>query len=290
MRTFFIFMLLALNLQGQTPRGLLPPENRSVQPRADESAPETKTPAPVEKKSEPETPVAVAPGPDTAQPAAEGTMFRYYGHAFVYLTGSSGVRIVINPFSADAEMGYKFPRGLPADVVLISAESVDYSGGQDLQGLPQVFRSLTGIGMNRANGISFHGVSTYRDAREGRLQGGNTVYVVDLDGMKFCHLGGIGHVPDSKQVKEIGPVDVLFLPVGNLDLSVPELWKTADLLKARWIVPVGYKTDKSGSRQLRALGDFDYHGHPVRDVAGQDFTFRASELPPAPSLLILKSP
>jgi len=289
MRTLILLLILGCGLQAETPRGLLPPERREIQPRAAEGDNQTVT---VDKDRVTTPPAAVveANATGTAQPSADGTSVRYFGHAFAYLTSTSGVRIALNPFSPEAGLGYKFPRTLPADLVLISAESPEYSGGQDLMGLPQVFRSLTGIGANRANGIPFRGIATFRDAREGRQSGGNTVYVIEVDGLKFCHLGGIGHLLSRSQAAEIGFVDVLFLPVGNRELSVPELWKMADMLKAHWIVPVGYKTEKSGNLELRSLSEFDAHGHPVKELPGTEFSFRQTELPATPSVLIFKSP
>jgi len=218
-----------------------------------------------------------------------GTLFQWFGHAFVYLTSDSGIRIAINPFSTGI-FDYTFPNALPADIVLISCESADFSGGKELFGLPQVFRSLAGAGLNNANGLTFRGTQTYRDDQRGRKLGGNTVYSFTLDGVRYCHLGAIGHTLTFKARKKIGKVDVLFLPVGNPILSELDLWKLADSLKPKWIVPLAYKTDKSKGLNFRKFTDLNITDRPYRYISKSEFTFRKEELPEKSTLLILESP
>ncbi|MEM6884529.1 MAG: MBL fold metallo-hydrolase [Verrucomicrobiota bacterium] len=218
-----------------------------------------------------------------------GTRFKWFGHAFVYLTSDSGIRVAINPFSTGL-FDYTFPSALPADIVLISCESADFSGGKELYGLPQVFRSLAGVGLNNANGITFRGTQTYRDDQRGRRLGGNTVYSFALDGVRYCHLGAIGHTLTFKERQKIGKVDVLFLPVGNPILSELDLWKIADSLKPKWIVPVAYQTKKSRGLNFRAFTDLNITNRPYQYVSKSEFVFRKEELPDEPTLLILESP
>jgi len=218
-----------------------------------------------------------------------GTLFQWYGHAFVYLTSDSGIRIAINPFSTGI-FDYTFPNALPADIVLISCESADFSGGKELFGLPQVFRSLAGVGLNNANGLTFRGTRTFRDDQQGRKLGGNTVYSFMLDGVRYCHLGAIGHTLTFKERQKIGKVDVLFLPVGNPLLSELDLWKLVDSLRPKWIVPVAYKTDKSRGLNFRAFTDLNITDRPSEYVTNSEFTFRKEDLPTEPTLLILESP
>ncbi|MEM1159060.1 MAG: MBL fold metallo-hydrolase [Verrucomicrobiota bacterium] len=229
-------------------------------------------------------------GDDSETPSEwTGTVFQWYGHAFVYLTSESGIRIALNPFSTGI-FDYTFPNALPADIVLISCESADFSGGKELFGLPQVFRSLAGVGLNNANGLTFRGTRTYRDNEQGRKLGGNTVYSFMLDGVRYCHLGAIGHTLSFKERQQIGRVDVLFLPIGNPILSELDLWKITDSLKPKWIVPVAYKTSKSRDLNFRAFTDLNITDRPYRYVSASEFVFRKNELPTEPTLLILESP
>lgn len=226
---------------------------------------------------------------DTLAPPERGTLLQWFGHAFIYLTSDSGIRIAMNPFS-DGIFEYKFPSALPADIVLISCESADYSGGKELFGLPQVFRSAAGVGLNNANGITFRGVATYRDDSRGRELGTNTVYSFILDGVRYCHLGAIGHTLDFRDRSKIGKVDVLFLPVGHPALPLRKCWELADSLKAKWIVPVAYRTEKSRNLGFRALDDIDFGDRPIKRIDSSQFIFREEGLPAEPTILLLQSP
>jgi L-ascorbate metabolism protein UlaG (beta-lactamase superfamily) len=233
---------------------------------------------------------ALAPTPLAAQPPApEGTKARWFGHAFIYLVSKSGVRIAINPFT-EGTVDYPLPQRLPADIVLISSEAPDYSGGQHIFGLPQVFRSLTGVGANRANGIPFRGINTWRDSEGGKRLGRNTVYQLEVDGLRYVHLGTLGHVLSAKDVIAIGRADVLFLPVGTRELSEREILRNAELLQAKWIVPLAYGTHASRRLGLRPLEDMDFGPLPVQKTDAAEFVFTKATLPATPTVLKLKEP
>lgn len=225
---------------------------------------------------------------------ADGVQLQWFGHAFVYLTSRSGVRVALDPFGEDVMI--PFPKQLHADVVLISYEGTDRSGGERLYGTPQIFRGVTGVGVNRASGLLFQGIETYRDASRGRELGKNTVYVFELDGMKFCDLGAIGYPLDSQKVEDIGRVDVLFLSIGNKILSSAEWREMAQKLEAKWIVPIAYYDEKADLKDLRPVEEFIEEfklktpNSAIKLVSGNSFVFRADEIPDKPTLLILQKP
>jgi L-ascorbate metabolism protein UlaG (beta-lactamase superfamily) len=59
-------------------------------------------------------------------------------------------------------------------------------------------------------------VGSYHDSVNGMTRGKNAIFVVEADGLTFCHLGDLGHELDPATVKLIGPVDVLMVPVGGV--------------------------------------------------------------------------
>ncbi|MDR2462636.1 MAG: MBL fold metallo-hydrolase [Verrucomicrobiales bacterium] len=256
-------------------------------------------PGPVQTRTE-ERPAVRQPAADNEQPPAKipnnATEVRFYGHGFLYMITSSGIRIALDPFTNDPRVGYTFPEGLPADIVLISAEVPELSGNDAFSGLPQVFRSLTGLGMNNANGIEFHGVATYRDSAGQTGSLNNTSYVVELDRVVFCNLGVIGRGLDRRQTREIGRVDVLFLPVGNTDLSVAELWEIVGDTRAKWVVPIRYRTATSALTfsHLRTLDEFlsapESAKIPRVKLLSSEYLFNHKKLPKETTLLLYQSP
>jgi len=219
-------------------------------------------------------------------PAPTPLTIRYYGHAFVYLITSTGVRIAIDPYD-EGTGTYVFPARLPADVVLVTNEADDHSGSNRLFGSPQVFRSITAIGANNARGLFFKGVETYRDKEGGARLGTNATFTFRVDGIRFAHLGGIGHVPDPDQVAEIGQVDVLFLPIGDLALSLADLNKTAAELGAKIIIPIKYKTEFTPDLALRGLDEYLAGRQNVRDLKASEFNLTPADIPADPTIYVM---
>lgn len=266
-----------------------PPQRLRPKFTAQKTAPRTEIEQKEEKKSEQEETKETKD-----EPADRGTRIEWFGHSFVYLTSENGIRIAMDPFNDKIKL--PFPEKLQADVVLISYESSDRNGAERLYGTPQIFRSIAGLGTNRSCGLFFRGVKTFRDSSRGHELGSNTVYIFELDGVRFCHLGGIGHPLRTSEVDQIGRVDVVFVPVGNKNLSVAQWREMTERLRARWIVPIAYYNQKAGLTGLRRVEKFaeefvlNKTGRAVLKKNTAIFTFDRETLPDKPTLLILKNP
>ncbi len=259
MRLHFIplFLLLAvfpLAIRSQTVTTVPPkalPLNSSATnapPRAFPVAPSTNAPPRAIALTPEEVAAAEAP-----MPVAGGVSVHWYGHGFVYLTSSVGIRCAIDPFGPDSTH-YKFPPHLSSDIVLVTHEADDHSAADQIFGNPLIFRSVMAVGLNRANGIPFYGVALQKDPSG--IGGANTAFTITFDGIKFCYLGQINMPLLSQEKEELGHVDVVFLPVGLQTLSVDELNQVAKDVGARVIIPINYKTDLTGEIPLRSLSDY----------------------------------
>jgi len=235
--------------------------------------------------------LASAEGKDRANlPAAipGGVNVHWYGHGFVYLTSSVGVRAAIDPFGPDT-VHYAFPTHLVADFVLVSHEAEDHADADEIFGNPLIFRSVTAVGLNRANGIPFHGIALQRDPSG--LGGANTAFTLAFDGVTFCYLGQITQplLPEEKQ--EIGHVDVVFLPVGLPWLSVAEFDQVVRDIGASIIIPINYKTPYSGDLNLRSLDDY-LQGTKFRihRIDSDEVLVTRPSLPATPTICVMRSP
>jgi L-ascorbate metabolism protein UlaG (beta-lactamase superfamily) len=102
---------------------------------------------------------------------------------------------------------------------------------------------IDGAGEYEVGGILITGVRTFHDKKKGAERGKNTVYVIHLDDVVFCHLGDLGHELSSQQIDEIGSVDVLFVPVGGDETIGPaEAASVISQLEPRIVVPMHYAT------------------------------------------------
>ncbi|MEJ0000209.1 MAG: MBL fold metallo-hydrolase [Verrucomicrobiota bacterium] len=148
-----------------------------------------------------------------------GVNVHWYGHGFVYLTSSVGIRCAIDPFGTEA-VHYTFPVHLAADFVLVTNESDDHCAAEQIFGNSAHLPQRHGRRLNRANGIPFYGVALKKDPSMD--SGANTAFTLTFDGVKFCYLGQINMPLLAQEKEELGKCDVVFLPVGMQTLSVDD--------------------------------------------------------------------
>jgi L-ascorbate metabolism protein UlaG (beta-lactamase superfamily) len=175
---------------------------------------------------------------------------RWHGQSFFELQSSKGTRIVFDPHAIEA-YGRKLVK---ADLVLISHEHNDHTqlGVIDGREKAKVLRGLKGSGKKldwnpideKFKDVHVRTVGTYHDTRQGLERGKNAVFIVEVDGLKVVHLGDLGHVLTEEQVKAIGPVDVLMIPVGGVyTINGSEAKKVVEQLKPKkFILPMHYGT------------------------------------------------
>jgi L-ascorbate metabolism protein UlaG (beta-lactamase superfamily) len=134
----------------------------------------------------------------------------WLGHSCFLLKGDDGLCILLDPFMED-EVGYPLPI-METNMVIISHDHLDHNNVDAAGSCPDV---IFGPGEYISKGIEIKGIKSYHDDRKGRLRGENTIFCFELDGVKVCHLGDLGHTLRPSQIHEIGPVDLLFIPVGG---------------------------------------------------------------------------
>jgi len=203
-------------------------------------------------------PIALAQEPKEKE---KKLTLRWYGQSFFQLTDSTGQRIVIDPHAIPAFGG---PR-VKADFVLIThlhddhnqPEVLDMFYPEDAKAAEKrdkgdVYRGVVTVGKgakqdwkawNETRGpIKFRNLPTFHDAVMGMTRGKNSVWILEADGLVFCHLGDIGHDLSSEQVKAIGKVDVLMVPVGGIyTINGETAKKVVEQLKPRlYVLPMHY--------------------------------------------------
>lgn len=141
---------------------------------------------------------------------------KWFGHSCFLLTADNGVSILIDPF--DESVGYKLPE-VAADIVSTSHEHFDHNNTEIVQG---DFYHLNKTGTFSHKGIEMKGVATYHDEANGEERGHNIIYKYIIDGLHICHCGDLGHTLSEEQIKQIGHVDTLLIPVGGIATIGPE--------------------------------------------------------------------
>lgn len=163
----------------------------------------------------------------------------WLGHACFEIVDSRGTRIVIDPF--DETVGYEVPR-IKADVVLVSHDHHDHNNVKAIRGDPQVVR---GPGKHLAAGIEFRGVPSFHDEEKGKLRGRNTIFCFVVDGLRVCHLGDLGHLLGEDDLRSVGEVDVLMIPVGGVyTIDADGAKRVIEQIRPRLVFPMHFRSEE----------------------------------------------
>jgi L-ascorbate metabolism protein UlaG (beta-lactamase superfamily) len=157
----------------------------------------------------------------------------WLGHGCFRLRGRSAA-VVTDPFPPS--IGLKLPK-LDADLVTISHEHENHSYVQAMRDAYEI----RGPGEYEVAGVSVIGVPTFHDAQKGAMHGRNTVYLIEIDDVRVCHLGDLGHALDDAEAEAISSPDVLLVPVGgHTAINAAQAAEIVRQLEPRYVVPMHY--------------------------------------------------
>lgn len=160
----------------------------------------------------------------------------WYGQSCFKIQSGETV-LFTDPFCK--EIGLTPPRGA-ANVVTISHQHKDHNNYDALTGEPLVIK---GPGEYETKGISIKGILSFHDNKEGKERGTNTIYVIEVEGIKICHLGDLGEEKlNDEQVEEINGVDILMIPVGGtVTINGEDAVEIINQIEPRLVIPMHYK-------------------------------------------------
>lgn len=209
---------------------------------------------------------------------------KWLGHSCFLVTSKSSVRIITDPYTVGGGINYS-PITETAEIVVVSHDHDDHSNVSAVQGKPEVVK---GSGTKTAKGIQLRGIAAYHDASHGKQRGTNIIFCFTIDDIKLCHLGDLGHVLSPEQVKEIGAVDILFVPVGApYTIGASAASQVCDQIKPKVVIPMHFKTPGC-AYPIAGVEDFLKGKKNVRRIGGSEVDFEREKLPAATEIVILQ--
>ena len=212
---------------------------------------------------------------------------KWYGHSAFLITSDQGAKIMIDPYEPGA-FGGQLSYGKikdQVDIVLTTHDHADHNYTKDLPGTPQIVK---GSGSKTAKGISMKGISTYHDPSQGSERGANTIFTLKIDNLQLCHLGDLGHLLSDKELAEIGPVDILLIPVGGFFTIDPkEATRVAEQIKPKILIPMHFKTAKCGF-PIAPVEDFLKGKTNTKRPKASEATFDKATLPQQMEIVVLE--
>lgn len=210
---------------------------------------------------------SVGPRARAADDGAYPVAVRWWGQAMISIENWWGYTIVIDPYSAD--IGYPDP-GVEADGVFVTHEHADHANvalvkGEPMrhhgvkQGKVDPFQAEFGPDADEdsrprvesedappsPNAVRVSAIRSFHDNKEGAERGENAMLLIQTDGVRILHCGGLGQRElSAEQLEQIGAVDVLCIPVGGGDtVDGGQAAGIVEQLNPRIVIPIHYKTE-----------------------------------------------
>ena len=225
--------------------------------------------------------------PDYTAPLSANTVrIKYIGMSCFIITSSNGTKIILDPCDG---LGKE-----PADIATVSCGHYFHCDVWNVAGFPYIYKRTEPA---EILGIPFRGVSTrHMEMAEGQKirPGENYVICFEVDGINICHLGALGHKLSDAQVREIGKVDILMVPVGGVStLPVADAVEVCGQLNPRVIIPMNYRSEQLNYPSWSTVDEFmkimDRGGNVLRG-GRRGFgvmEFKSSELPSETQVIVL---
>ena len=162
----------------------------------------------------------------------------YLGHSAFLFEDESGGRLLIDPFgNSDTRRWFLKPfPSLEVDLVAVTHEHFDHNAVGALPPSKEVMRGANTetVGQTTISGIV--------DLHAGPSGISNTIYIIEHEGVRFCHFGdNRPSIPDSV-CAALGKIDVLMAPVDDSNhlFSYYELDRLVETLMPTVVIPMHY--------------------------------------------------
>ncbi|MCA1596818.1 MAG: MBL fold metallo-hydrolase, partial [Chloroflexi bacterium] len=241
------------------------------------------------------------------------TTFHWIGQACFLITTLFGTRVLVDP--SNPQVGYPIaPHSIPANIVFVSHEHPDHNyvdaaapvgtlAPRIVPPMPLIDGTAQAIGTYRverrghpAEEVNYNRISAYHDTVKGAARGPDTMTLIKTGGLRILHMGDIGELQlTPTQLKDIGSVDVLMIPVGGFyTVDGAQAAALVNQLHPRVIIPMHYRTPALNADLQAKLGGTGEFLRAMRGRAAvatiytRDLKLSPETLPRRPTIYLLR--
>ena len=177
---------------------------------------------------------------------------RYLGHCAFLFEDTTGESLLIDPFG-NSEKDHWFLKSFPSldvDLIAVTHNHFDHNA---ISALPAGTPIMNSEGTRQVGQTTITGISDIHSGLSGRNGMKNVIYVIEHEGVRYCHIGDNRHdIPDDA-IARLGRIDALMVTADDSChlLTYAEVDFLVDSLSPKVVIPMHYHiegltADKSG--------------------------------------------
>ncbi|HLN87483.1 MAG TPA: MBL fold metallo-hydrolase [Candidatus Limnocylindrales bacterium] len=207
----------------------------------------------------------------TAANTAPAVTIQWLGHSTFQITSSKGTRVLTDPHGA-----FDLPRPtLPQHIVTTSHQHGPHNSVHMASGTPVILHGLSPSGEDwqkistTIRDVSVYDVPAYHDKSRGMQRGNNAIFVFRVDDICIAHLGDLGHVPTPEQLKMIGKIDILLVPIagGYFTVTPTEAREVTKLVNPKIAIPMHFWWEEAVREYTQGLTRVKMLSAPVLKIS-----------------------
>ena len=222
-----------------------------------------------------------------AQGQEESVRIRFVGHS-TYLIESPGGLLIATDYAGWA--GQRDGRSVTPDVVTMNRA---HSSHWTMSPSPEIGTVLPGWGEGggpadhflRVEDVVIRSVPTdIRGFREGRVAGGNSIFVFEMANLCIGHLGHLHQILDQEDLAVLGQLDIVMVAVdGRYTMSREAVAETLGVIRARLVLPMHYFGQRTLQEFLLTMQD----SHVIELSDGPEVVISVATMPEVPTVLVI---
>ena len=214
-----------------------------------------------------------------------GVTVEWYGHSFFGLSSRSGTRIVTDPLAPGM---YPTP-SITAHAVTVGREHRNHNSVEIVRGNPVILRGLTDDSaewrtvITMVREVEIRSIPVIQIGPTGEPMKG-AAFTYDFGDICVAHMGDVGGKLSNEQLKALGLIDILLIPIGGRFTMGPEVARLVlGQIQPRVAIPMHYWSRED------LLNEF-VQGRRYRRIDGSVVHFTRESLPEKTIIFVLQPP
>lgn len=163
-------------------------------------------------------------------------IIRWLGESCFLIQVSNGRRVLLDPLNLTISK----ISSLTPSIITLSHNYLNIT--KSSMPILKNCNTVNTLGIYKFYDILVTGYQGYHDNLYGVKRGENIIYSTEIEGIKLCHLGHIGHNLSTDLIATLSDIDILFIPIGgHFTINSSQALDLIDIIKPKYIIPMYYR-------------------------------------------------